>query len=123
MRKYEGLFIFPPDEAPETTKEREKRLEEMLSRFGGRTLERHDGGRRPLGYPIRKFREGRMLVWNFEMETSRLGEFRKALELEGKILKSMIVKVSEPKPDKAPRKKLEPLKGVSKTGPEGVRGR
>lgn len=92
MRKYEGLFIFPPEESPEVWKEEEKRIEETLRRFGGRTLERRDWGRRPLGYPLRKNREGRVLFWNFEMETGQVKEFRKALELDEKILKSAIMK-------------------------------
>ena len=105
MRKYEGLFIFPPEEAPEAWKGEEKRLEETLSRLGGRILERKDWGRRPLGYPIRKFREGRILIWNFEMEGRQVAELRKALELDEKILKSTIVKPQEPKPAKESVKK------------------
>jgi len=105
MRKYEGLFIFPPEEAQEASKGEESRLEETITRFGGRVVERHDWGRRPLGFPIRRFREGRFLLWNFEMEGPQLGEFRKALELNEKLLKSMIVKPHEPKPVKETKKR------------------
>ena len=107
MRKYEGLFIFPPEEAPEAWKEEEKRLEETIRRFGGRTTDRRDWGRRPLGYSLQKLREGRILLWNFEMETRQLGEFRKALELDEKILKSTIVKPPQPKPVKESKKKAK----------------
>lgn len=105
MKKYEGLFIFPPEESPEAWKGEEKRLEEALSRLGGRILERKDWGRRPLGYSIRKFREGRFLLWNFEMEGRQIAEFQKALELDEKILKSMIVKPEEAKPAKEKTRK------------------
>ena len=105
MRKYEGLFIFPPEETPEAWKGEEKRLEEAISRLGGRILERKDWGRRPLGYAIRKFREGRILLWNFEIEGNQLGELRKTLALDERILKSTIVKPQEPKPLKEPVKK------------------
>lgn len=105
MRKYEGLFIFPPEEAPEASKEEEKRLEETIRRFGGRTTERRDWGRRPLGYALKKLREARILLWNFEMETHQLGEFRKALELDERILKSTIVKPPTPKPVKESKRK------------------
>ncbi len=105
MRKYEGLFIFPPEETPEAWKGEEKRLEETISRLGGRILERKDWGRRLLGYPIRKFREGRMLCWNFEIEGNQLGELRKALALDERILKSTLVKPQEPKPVKEPSQK------------------
>lgn len=100
MRKYEGIFIFPPQEAPEASKAEEKHLEEIISRFGGRILERKDWGRRPLGYSVRKFREGRVLVWNFEVEAAQIGELLKALHLDEKILKTTIVKPQEPKREK-----------------------
>ena len=110
MRKYEGLFIFPPEETPEVLKGEEKRLEEAMTRLGGRILDRQDWGRRPLGYPIRKFREGRFLLWNFEIESHQLSELRKALELDEKILKSTIVKPQEVKPAREkPRKPRVPV--------------
>lgn len=107
MRRYEGLFIFPPEDAPEALKEEEKRLDEVLRRFGGRTLERKDWGRRLLGYKLQKNSEGRVVLWNFEMETQQVGEFRKALELDEKILRSYIVKFVEPKPVEGKKKKKE----------------
>ena len=101
-RKYEGLFIFPPDEGPDASKGGEKRLEEAISRFGGRVFERRDWGRRLLGYPLRKFHEARILHWNFEMETRQVAELKKVLQLDDKILKSSIVKYKEPPPQPAP---------------------
>ena len=97
-RKYEGLFIFPPEEGPDASKGEEKRLEEAISHLGGRVFERNDWGRRPLGYSLGKFREGRILHWNFEIETRQVAELKKALQLDDKILKSTIVKYEEPKP-------------------------
>lgn len=97
-RKYEGLFIFPPEETPEASREEEKHLDETIRRLGGKVLERNDWGRRPLGYPLRKLREGRVLLWNFEIDTPQLAELRRTLRLDEKILKSTIVRKEEPKP-------------------------
>lgn len=105
MRKYEAIFIFPPADAPEAWKEEEKKVEETISRFGGRTLDRQDWGRRLLGYSLKKNKEGRVLLWNFEMEARQLGEFRKVVALEEKILKTTIVKTPQPKPAKDAAKK------------------
>lgn len=105
LRKYEGIFFFPPEEGPEASKEDEKRLEDTLRRFGGHTLERKDWGRRLLGYPVRKAREARILLWNFEMETQQVGELKKALQLDEKILKSTVVRMAEVKPPKESYKK------------------
>lgn len=125
MRKYEGLFIFPPEETSDAAKEGEKRLEEAIRRFGGNVLERRDWGRRALGYPIRKAREGRMLLWNFEMESSQVAEFRKILQLDEKILKTTIVKPLVPKPVKESKKKSKRPHGAPqpREGKEEVRAR
>lgn len=98
MRQYDALFIFPVQEGPEAVKDELKKIEEAVSRFGGRTLDRQDWGQRLLGYPVRKSREGRLLLWNFEMESPRLAELRKVLELDEKILKVSIFKTVRPKP-------------------------
>jgi len=102
-RKYEGLFIFPPEEGPDAAKGGEKRLDEAISRLGGRVLDKKDWGRRPLGFAIRRHREGYFLLWNFEMETHQLAELKKNLQLDEKILKTTIVKYEEPKPAPAPK--------------------
>lgn len=105
MRKYEGLFIFPPEEGPEAAKEGEARLEEIITRCGGKIVDRQDWGRRPLGYALKKFREGRILQWNFELETNQMVELRRALDISERFLKTNIVKHVTPKPPKEKAKK------------------
>lgn len=96
-RKYEGLFIFTPEEGHDAAKGEEKRLEEAIARFGGKIFDKRDWGRRPLGYALGKFREARILNWNFELETHQVAELKKVLQQDEKILKSSIVKYEEPK--------------------------
>ncbi|GEM_PF-2436624 len=125
-RKYEGLFVFPPEETPDACKEDEKRLDEAIRRLGGKVLDRTEWGRRTLGYPLRKLHEGRMILWNFEMDTHQLGELRRVLQLDEKILKSTIVKKQEPKPvdeSKKKRKSFRPVAGTQETKKEEVHGR
>ena len=105
MNKYEGLFIFPPDEGPDASKSDETHLEETITRFGGRIVDRQDWGKRPLGYGLRKFREGRILLWNFEMEGNQIVDLRRQLHLNEKILKSSVFRAVTPKPPKEKKKK------------------
>ncbi|MBI4116034.1 MAG: 30S ribosomal protein S6 [Candidatus Omnitrophica bacterium] len=123
IRKYEGMFIFPPDEAQTASKDEEKRLEETIRRLGGKVLERRDWGRRLLGYPLRKHREGRMLLWNFEMDSLQVKELKKVLQLDEKILRSTIVLAVEPKPVEETRAKVQPPKVVAREGREEIRAR
>lgn len=130
VRKYEGLFIFPPQEVPDALKQEEKRIEELLRRFGGRNFEHKDWGRRLLGFPLKKVKEGRFVVWNFEMEPGQLGEFQKALHLEETLLKATLVKPLVPKPvkEKVRRRVQHPREQVREREThretrEGIRGR
>lgn len=124
LRKYEGIFFFPPEEGPEASKGDEKRLEDTLRRFGARTLDRKDWGRRLLGYPVRKAREARILLWNFEMETQQVAELVKTLQLDEKILKSTVVRMIETKPPKESSKRTtRPHREEVREGKEGFRGR
>ncbi|MGI6240621.1 MAG: 30S ribosomal protein S6 [Candidatus Omnitrophota bacterium] len=90
MKKYEGLFIFPPedkDQALEVTK--------WIEKFQGKVLQKADLGKRTIGYQIRKFRDGKFLVFNFEMDPSKAQDFRKDLEQQETLLKYMVTVLRE----------------------------
>lgn len=123
MRRYEGLFIFPPDSASGGGKDEEKRLEELIRRLGGRLLDRTDLGRRQLGYPLRKLREGRLFQCLFEMEPNQLAEFQKALELDETLLKSTVLKSPLPKTTEKNLKKSKPFTEGSPEKQEAFHGR
>lgn len=101
MRPYEALFILPPDAGSGLSKEEEKHIEDLIRRWGGRPFDRTDLGPRLLGYPLRKHREGRLSVWNFEMEPVKLDEFRKTILLDEKILKVIVTRKPSLKPEGA----------------------
>ena len=96
-----------------------------MSRLGGRVVDRNDWGRRLLGYRLRKFSEGRILLWHFEMEPARIVELRKALQLDEKILKAAIAKTEIPKPPKESQKKpkVRPVRRPLEAPSEANRGR
>ena len=123
MRRYEALLIFPPDSASGGSKDEEKRLEELIRRLGGRLLDRTDLGRRPLGYPLRKSREGRLLQCLFEMEPNQIVEFQKVLELDETILKSTVLKSPVPKTTEKDQKKSKPFPEGPQEKQEALHGR
>ncbi len=108
MKLYEGLFILSPDATPEVQKTQVDRVEECVKKFGGVVTEKLELGRKPLGYPLKKFREGALWGVNFQLDSIKANELRKALELQEDLLKYMITvkdvrpvkvkKVSAPKP-------------------------
>lgn len=115
MKMYEGFFILPPDAASDARKTQMNVLETTLQKFGGKILQRHELGRKPLGYLLKKFREGYHVVIDFDMEPTQQQELRKTLELQEDILKYMIT-VKIPKPD-LPAPGKTPAPAVSSAAP------
>ncbi len=123
MKSYEGVFIFPPEAAGDTRKAQLKNLDELIGKFQGSVVQKNEWGKRPLGYPIRKFREGYFVVAEFGMPTSQTTEFRKTLELQEDILKYMITVKKESKPEKKTVVKAPSMMKTSKTpAPAGSTG-
>ena len=90
MRSYEGMFIFPPESAPESGKKQLKNLEDLISKFQGSIVEKIDGGKKPLGYPVKKFKEGYFILLDFQLDSLKMMELRNALTLQEDLLKFMI---------------------------------
>jgi len=90
MKKYEGLFIFPPEVTGEGHKDPAADVTKWIEKFQGKILQKTDLGKKPLGYLLGKYREGKMFVFEYEMDPSRTQEFRKELELQESLLKYMV---------------------------------
>ena len=128
MKSYEGIFIFPPESAVDARKAQLKGMDDTLAKFQGSVIQKNEWGKRSLGYPLKKFREGYVVVVDFEMPTAQAGEFRKNLELQEDLLKYMITVKTLAKPDKKISEKppvaavpaLKPLKAAVPAGPAGA---
>ena len=112
MKLYEGSFIFFTELNTDAKTQQLKTLEETLKKFGGQFREKNDLGRRSLGYPIKKQREGNLFCADFELDPAQMQEFRKALQLFEGLLTSMIL-VKNIKAEKKP--KVKPIPAT--TGP------
>jgi ribosomal protein S6 len=95
MRNYEGVFIFPPDVSADAKRKQEQDLEDILGKFGGTVSSKVEIGKKPLGYEVRKFREGQVYIYDFQMKPDKASGFRKALDLLGGLIKYMITVKSE----------------------------
>ena len=112
MKSYEGYFVLPPDATIDMRKNQIKALEEMVKKFQGRVIQKTELGRRFLGYPVRKFKEGYAVVVDFESEPKEQDAFRKALDLHEDVIKYMIT-IKE-----IPRQKPEPARPVVAAAPK-----
>lgn len=90
MRKYEGLFIFPPEVTGEKQKDFSAEVTKWIEKFKGKVIQKIDLGKKPIGHALKKFKEGKVLVFDFEMDPARVQDFRKDLELQEGLLKYMV---------------------------------
>lgn len=115
MRTYEAVLMFPPD-APEAQKSQEKRIEDALKKLHGKAAQKTEWGKKHLGYPVRKFKEANISIWDFELDPAKITEFRRFLQLEESILKFFITikqtfNAEPAKPQRAPRASSGPRPG------------
>jgi ribosomal protein S6 len=90
MKKYEGLFIFPPEISGESHKDPAAEVVKWIEKFQGKVIQKTDLGKRTLGHMIGKYKDGRTFVFEFEMDPTRAQDFRKELELQENLLKYMV---------------------------------
>jgi len=101
MKIYETIFVFPPVVSSEEKDRLVKKLEESVLKHQGKIAKKTEWGKRPLGYAVKKFREGQFLLWDIELAPDQVGQFRKAAELMPELLKVSVMA-------KDPRMELPP---------------
>lgn len=111
MKSYEGVFIFPPEASAEARKMQFKNLEDLIAKYQGQMVQKMEWGKRALGYSLKKFQEGFLLIVDFQMDPAKTTEFRKNLQLQEDLLKFMIT-LKNNKPER---------KTAAKAAPAGVR--
>lgn len=102
MKKYEGLFVFPAESSDDFGAE----IESWLKKFNGKVLQKNDLGKKVLTSSVKKFREGRMIVTDLEIDPAQIKPLRNMLELQENLI-SYMISIPEKKKD-APTPYKEP---------------
>lgn len=95
MKSYEGMFVFSPEISIETAKEQLKNVENLITKFQGQLVQAVEMGKRPLGYLVRKFREGQFFLLEYKLDPSKATEFRNSVQLQDDVIKFMITVKNE----------------------------
>ena len=103
MKLYEGLFVFPPEATTDARKTQLKNVEDLIAKLKGKVIQKAEWGKKPLGYAVKKFREGHVVIMDYQMDSLKQTEFRNALQLQDDLVKFMITV----KDTKAEKKKSE----------------
>ena len=98
MKTYEALVIYPSQATGEGQHDSKNIFEETVKKYGGKVLNRSELGRRPLGYAVKKSKEGHLVSFFFEVAPDQLDALRRSLQLAEEILKFTIVAKSKMEP-------------------------
>lgn len=97
MRNYELLSIIKPNIDSEEYDKIVAKIEEAIVALGGKVSSTDKMGRKKLSYDIKEFRDGYMVVQNFELEPNQVEKFRRQLKLNENVLRVMLLETSEVK--------------------------
>ncbi len=90
MNNYEGLFIIKPDLNEESLKGACKILSELVVKSGGNVKKEEAWGKRPLAYPVKKFKEGHYYKLDFEAPGETVSKVEAACKLNVDVIRAMI---------------------------------
>ena len=92
MNNYEGLFIVNPDLKEEDAKNVFKAINDSVAKNGGSVKKEDIWGKRPLIYPVKKFKEGYYYKLDFEAASEAVAKLEAAYKLNQDILRTMITR-------------------------------
>src|SRR2546425_301282 len=90
MKLYEGLFILVPEASVEARKSQLEALEDLIKKNKGAIRNKAEWGKKSVGYPLKKHRDGYYVIYDFEVPPSAIFEIDRVLRLDETILKFMI---------------------------------
>lgn len=95
VRIYEALVLLSLTLHEQELRETLTAIKQLCAEKGGTLLYQEDWGRQGLAYPIRKHREGRFVLFVYELPPSAVPAFDAALLLEKGILRHLLVKTPQ----------------------------
>ena len=110
MKTYEALVIFPPQFAGEGSERGKSLFQEAVKKHGGNVIQAIDLGRRPLGYSVKKTKEGYCMAFEFSLSPQETASFTKTLQLTEDIVKFTITVKPVFRAKRVRRKKAKPAR-------------
>ena len=92
MNNYEGLLIIKPDLKEEEVKNAFKAVNEAITKNEGSIKKEEPWGKKPLAYPIKKFKEGYYYKVDFTAPPSAISKVEAVYKLNADILRVMITR-------------------------------
>ncbi len=95
MNQYELVVIVRPDLSEEQRDQLLKKVEEMVTNAKGEITSRDMWGRRELAYPIKKFKEGVYVLFNFSLPPEAAKDLDYKIKINDDLIRHLLVRVSK----------------------------
>ncbi|TEU10681.1 MAG: 30S ribosomal protein S6 [Anaerolineales bacterium] len=95
MHSYELYFIVYPEADEEELTAIIDKITQTITANGGQVTEVNSKGKRKLAYPIRKFKEGRDVVMQTQLEFEGIQELERSLKLSEPVIRYLLVRTNE----------------------------
>lgn len=95
MRRYETIFITPPELPEEEQTELLAKVQSILNNLKSELIKLEDWGNKKLAYEIRKNSRGHFYLLNYLSHPDSIRELERTLRLNDRILKYQTVKISD----------------------------
>lgn len=100
MRDYELVLVVSPEGGEEGFPTTVERVHQFIQDKGGAIKNVDPWGRRRLAYPVQRFTEGYYNITQFSLPPQEIRTLEGSLELAEDVLRHLVVKVEELKPEK-----------------------
>lgn len=90
MKNYEGMLVIRPDLQEEAMKAVITQIAEAILKDNGQIEEAKIWGKRQLGYPIKKLKEGIFYLISFKAKPEAISEIKKEYKLNENIIRVLI---------------------------------
>lgn len=98
MQLYETIYIIHPELNEDEVETQIKRVEDLVTRFGGEIVKTERWGKKRLAYPVDKHRYGFYVLLRLQANRAVLPELERHYRLTEGIIKSLIIRMdTEPK--------------------------
>ena len=94
-RVYEMMYIAEPDTADDHIEKLNDAISDLIKTQGGNVVKVEDMGRRRMAYKIKKFTEGRYVLFELEGSGKEIAELERRMRVNDTIFRYITVRVDE----------------------------
>lgn len=91
MKNYEGMLVIRPDLQEEAMKVVTTQIADVISKGNGQIEEAKVWGKRQLGYPVKKFKEGVFYLISFKANPEAISGIKREYKLNENIIRMLII--------------------------------